>query len=728
MAGGRAMSGWGEIWLVVGFAMHLAGAAAASIGAVWIWSRGDGDRPDRLAVIAALVLSAGWCVTVAAFGPLSLSTQSMEIARNCAWIAALYRLFAADGRHQTLRPIRPVIAALAFVELLQIVLLTVGARYGGDTQIAALVFQLSAMFRIMVAVGILMLVHNLYVGAAHTTRSALRWTGAALAAMWAFDLNFYTIGYLGKAMPAELSALRGLVMAAVVLPLVIGSARSNVAIRIRPSRTVAFQSLSLLLIAAYLLFMVGIAQSLSMLGSEFGRLTQVGFTVAASVVALLWLPSHRLRGWVRVTAVKHLFQHRYDYRAEWLRFTRTIGKSGEGKGAEAQSLQERVIQSLADITDSPSGVLFRPKDTGNDTGHDTGGDRGRDIGALELAARWSWPGLDIPANPIPAGLARLFVEETFILDIDDLRNGRDQHGEGALCPDWLRDTTKAWAMVPLLHFDRLVGVVLLGRPPASRRLDWEDFDLLRVVGQQLASYLAEQSGQQALMESARFDDFNRRIAFVMHDIKNLASQMSLLARNAERHAENPAFRADMLVTLRNSADKLNGLLARLNHYGPTDTRKRAAVDLAALAQGLCRRHASPGAVRIAQAQTCRVMADPEALEQALVHLVQNAVDASADGVPVTLAVLARDGSARIEIVDQGAGMSPEFVRDGLFKPFVSSKNSGFGIGAFEAREIIRSMGGRLDVETREGVGSRFIVGFPILQIDADKTHSQLKVA
>ncbi|MCP5396936.1 MAG: hypothetical protein H6918_09430 [Sphingomonadaceae bacterium] len=115
--------------------------------------------------------------------------------------------------------------------------------------------------------------------------------------------------------------------------------------------------------------------------------------------------------------------------------------------------------------------------------------------------------------------------------------------------------------------DRLLGVVVLARPPVPRALDWEDFDLLKLVGRQLASYLAEQAGEQALMDASQFDEFNRRIAFVMHDIKNLASQLGLLARNAERHADKPEFRADMLVTLRNSADKLNMLLARLNRYG-----------------------------------------------------------------------------------------------------------------------------------------------------------------
>jgi hypothetical protein len=156
-----------------------------------------------------------------------------------------------------------------------------------------------------------------------------------------------------------------------------------------------------------------------------------------------------------------------------------------------------------------------------------------------------------------AASVAFFEQHGFIVDLDEVRAGTDHQGERARVPGWLVEDREAWALVPLLHFERLVGMVVLGRPPVTRQLDWEDFDLLRVVGQQLASYLAENNGQVALLEANRFDEFNRRIAFVMHDIKNLASQLSLLSRNAERHAENPAFRADMLVTLRNSTDKLN---------------------------------------------------------------------------------------------------------------------------------------------------------------------------
>ena len=103
----------------------------------------------------------------------------------------------------------------------------------------------------------------------------------------------------------------------------------------------------------------------------------------------------------------------------------------------------------------------------------------------------------------------------------------------------------------------------------------------------------------------------------------------------------------------------------------------------------------------------------EALDQALVHLVQNAVDASEADSAVMIEAYSDGVSGKVTVIDNGCGMSPQFLRNGLFKPFVSSKTGGFGIGAFEARELIRSMGGRLDVQSREGLGSRFTVSLPL---------------
>ncbi len=680
------------IWSGVGYWSHFGAAVVCAILATWVGS-GRKLGAARKGACTALALTAAWALTAAAFTPLSFWALLAESARNLGWLFLLYRLFASDGRHTAIQPIRPVLFLLAFIEALQPALLLARWHMVAFTGMSGVVFQTEVILHLLVTVGALLLVHNLYVGASASHRGGMRWPAAALAALWVVDLNYYTVAYLSNGVSGELAALRGIVVACAAILLAVGVNRAGRGdLRFMPSRAVTFQTLSLFVIGSYLLLMVVIARSLTMIGGDLARLTQVGFLFTASVVALLWLPSERLRRWLKVTALKHLFQHRYDYRAEWLRLTRTIGRAGP----EAPPLQERVVQALADITESPSGLLLLPGESGG----------------MVLAARWKWPGIDVPAEAMDAKSAAFFSRGTFICDLDDIRAGANRHGEADAVPAWLVEEEEAWAMVPLQHYDRLTGLVVLTRPPVVRKLDWEDFDLLRVVGQQLASYMAEQAGQEALSEANRFDEFNRRIAFVMHDIKNLASQLSLLARNAEKHVEKPAFRADMLITLRNSADKLNTLLARLGRYGAHGGEKLQPLALDECVEHVVTRYAATYPVLLVEREACMVEAQREGLEQALVHLVQNAVDASQDNAPVFLRVKVDGLYGLVEIVDSGVGMSPDFIRSRLFKPFVSSKQGGFGIGAFEARELIAAMRGRLDVESREGLGTRFFLRLP----------------
>ena len=675
-------------WQLAGFFLYLAGADASAIAAVWLARKPDAAMPHRTAMLVALAATALWCVATAALGPQHVLAGLIEVARNLALIWMVYRLFAADGRHQSMGPVRPVVAALVLVEALQLVLVLVADRYALAPQGALRVLEIGATLHIMSAVGALVLVHNLYVGAAPATRQVLRWPAAALTVFWGYELNLFTVAYFGGGL-TELTVLRGMVAGGVATALVFGGSATAQGRRLSPSRAVAFRTLSLAVIGGYLLLMAALSYSLSAFGEGVQRLTQVGFLFAAAVVALLWLPSRKLRAWWRVTLVKHLFQHRYDYRAEWLRFTRTMGHGG----APGEALPQRAIRALADVADSPSGLLLTPDEDG----------------ALVLAARWRWPEIAVPAVAVPAGRTEAIERDELIVDIEQA----SRTGEAAPLPAWLDPAHGVWALVPLLHFDKLQGVIVLARPAVPRRLDWEDFDLLRVVGRQLASYLAEKAGQEALMEARQFDEFSRRIAFVMHDVKNLASQLSLLARNAERHADNPDFRADMLVTLRNSADKLNALLARLGRYGAGGGARRERIDLREMAGRVRARLAAADRIVASTPGEVAVVADAEALEQALIHLAQNALDASDPEQPIQL-VVASDGlRGRIEVIDSGHGMSADFVREGLFKPFVSSKPSGFGIGAFEARELVRAMDGRIEIESREGAGTRFSISLPL---------------
>lgn len=681
-----------HVAVIAGSVAHAGGAVAASAVTAWLAARRSRFGPAGFMLVLAMALTAGWSLAVVAMGSGSTSAGIMETVRNLAWLGAIYRLFASDGRHTGLKPIRPLLIVLAVVEALHLaidLLVAPAARGSAESEIA---FGFMVMFRLLVTVGGLVLVHNLYAGGSRQSRAWLRWPAAGLGALWLVDLNFYTIAYLSEAWPADLAAVRGASVIALAVLLMIGASKDREALRFRPSRAVTFQTFSLLVIGAYLLGMIAIAQWLSLVGGNFARLMELAFLIVASAIAILVLPSRRMRGWLKVMLSKHFFLHRYDYREEWLRFTRTIGGSGDA----ALPLGERVVQAVADVADSPAGLLL------------TLGEEGE----LALAARWRWSVIDVPAVAIPAASASFFQREEYVADLDGWRAGRNERGEGAAIPEWLRDEARAWALVPLIHYERLVGLVVLARPPMPRRFDWEDFDLLRLVGRQAASYLAENAVQEALAEAGRFDDFHRRIAFVMHDIKNLASQLSLLARNAEVHADKPAFRADMLLTLKNSSDKLNTLLARLSRYGGGVVDRITEVAASDIARSAVDRFRGTHNVMLVETHECLVLANREALEQVLVHLIQNGIDASPANSPVFLGLTCDGIYARFEVVDSGTGMSPDFVRSRLFKPFVSSKPGGFGIGAFEARELVRAMQGRLEVESREGLGSRFVVRIP----------------
>lgn len=672
---------------MMAFVIYGSAAIVCAVSTLLVLKGGYTERRDRGATAIALTITTGWCGMVAAFGPASAWPQALEILRNIAWIYALFRHFANDGRDEQLRLVRQVVSALITVEALQFVLLAL-EWHGTEVEVGALL-------RMLVAVGTLFLVHNLYGGASAASRSLLAWNSAGFALLWLFELNLYTVAYLSSDSVGGLYLLRGVVTPFVAVAFAIGATQDARELSFRPSRAVTLSTLSLVVLSIYFIAMVALANGVARLSGDLARVVQVAFLLLAATVALLWLPSPKVRATARAMALKHLFKHRYDYREEWLRFTRTIGSSA-GKGA---TLNERAIQSLADITDSSAGLLFLPGDDGS----------------MQLASRWHWPTLEVPSCALPHSIVRFIQQDAPVLALDEARAGVNPFGERALIPAWLLEAHDAWALVPLMHGERLVGAVVLARPLSARRLDWEDYDLLGVAGQQVASYLSEQAGLEALQDAASFEEFHRRMAFVMHDIKNLSSQLGLLARNAERHADNPAFRKDMLLTLRNSADRLNAMVSRLGRYGGKNTPSLEPIDLRALADRIAHRFSAERTVVCSGESACTSTGNTELLEQALIHLVQNAIEASPTDTSVALEVRSSGLRGTISVVDSGEGMSAHFMRTGLFRPFVSTKPNGFGIGVCEARDHIRGMGGRLEVESREGIGSRFTVSLPLVE-------------
>jgi putative PEP-CTERM system histidine kinase len=667
------------IWVHALVALLFSGVAVAQV-----------RRPTRLLparlLIAALVLTALWALSIAGLGMDDAALPLIGCLRSIAWLvvlAVLGREGAPAIRHWRLSAYVATAACMVLAALL-----SSGQAVLAADPAARVIGSAALAVRMLATAAALVLAHRVQLEQSETERGGRQLLVMALAAMWSIDLLAVLVAWLGGGWPAKLTLVRGLAIMAVA-PMIAVAAHRDGNWTLRMSRAVALRAVLAAAGVACALVIAAATTLLSTIGGDHARMVQTAFVfgTAAALLAIVCTPW--LRAWARVVVAKHLFDHRYDYRASWMRFTDTLGAPGEG----AAPLAVRVVKSIADLTDSPAGLLLA-----------------LDGDTLVSDADWRWEG-EVPAEAADVALVRHLEATGRIVDLDIVRDGTAPADEIAAIPAWLIAATAGWALVPLLHGGRLVGAIVLGRPPLARALDWEDFDLLGVAGRQVASYLAEDRAHAALAEAQRFEEFNRRFAFIMHDLKNLVSQLALVARNAERHAENPAFRADMIATLRDSSQRMGTLLTRLSQHGGTTAETVRAVDVRALADRLADARRAQHPIRVTGDATVWAMADVAALDTALAHLVQNAVEASAAGEPVTIAVTQGE-MVTIEVTDRGCGMSAPFVRDELFKPFVSRKPAGFGIGAFEARQLLTAMGGRLSVDSREGEGSRFTIALP----------------
>src|SRR5690606_14395707 len=274
----------------------------------------------------------------------------------------------------------------------------------------------------------------------------------------------------------------------------------------------------------------------------------------------------------------------------------------------------------------------------------------------------------------------------------------------------------AWLIVPLSTSRELVGFVLLHTARTSLDVDWEVNDLLKTAGRQAAGFIAQMQATEALLEARKFDAFNRMSAFVVHDLKNIITQLSLMVKNAERHRDNPEFQQDMLLTVEHSVERMRQLMLQLR-AGATPVAGTFGVNLAAIIRRIQKDKAGQEPVPVLTLQE-GIMArgHEERIERVIGHVIQNALDATpADGrIEVLLDV--HEGMAGVEIKVTGQGMSPEFARDRLFKPFQTTKDARMGIGAYESFQYVQELGGRIEVDSALNVSTRVTMAVPLFEI------------
>ncbi len=662
---------------VYGVALHAAAGAAYTflLLLLLLSKRASRTRTVLAAACAATVVWAGTAALGSGFG-FGLGASCVELIGIGAWCAFLLHLLyrQAAGDPSSWRGLAGGGLAIALAVLV----------FAWRDPAAPLG---EAAARLALSIYGVLLTENLY----RNTSAELRWNinllTIGLGGMFVYGVVLYADALMFRRLSPVLWDGRSIALLMATPLLAVAAARNRAwAIDIHVSRTVVFHTTTLVASGVFLLALALTAEVFRVAGPGWGVLAEMTLLIGGiTAIAVLFVSGSARSRLTRILA-ENFYSYRYDYRREWLKCIEIL-TAAPGHGG----LQTRIIKAVAEIADSPAGVLWA---------------RDRDGAAFQWAGSWNRPAVAVP-EPASGPFVALFRDGAAIVELERLD----------VQPRWLGEVAQAWIAVPLAQQDHIIGFVVLARPRAPLKLDGEARDLLRIVACQAATHLAEQQSAQALGETRQLAEYSKRFAFALHDMKNVASQLAMIVQNAPLHRGVPEFHEDVLATVQAAHDRMNRVL--------TNLRSRQLPQIGGLIMPIALIKQEVAALRLRDmaialehdGYSAAVAMDADDFRSVIVHLCENAFEASPGSV--TLRVRHEPLRIVIDIIDQGAGMSPEFIRDQLFQPFASTKREGLGIGTYQARELLRAAGGDLLVTSRPGSGTTMHILLPCIGCNAE---------
>lgn len=659
-------------------------------------------------LLVSMLISSGWALTsvnIALHNEAYLFTyHSFEIFRYIALYVFLLKLFEgasagvkqqSNRYHKFIRCTLPQCVGLAVLlllnEALSFVYLFPGQYITGIIGMMALSL-----------IG-LVIVEQLFRNTSVRHQWATKYLFLGIGGIFAYDFYMYTDALLFRTVDQNLWVTRGLVHILAVPMLVISSARiKNWSLNIFVSRDIVLGSTVVLGGGLYLLIMTGAGYYIREFGGSWGEVIRVIFFILAFISLFIILSSARLRAQIKVFLGKHFYKNKYDYRSEWLRLTEDLNDTTQSK-----EHYRTAIKAMANIVEARAGLLWLRDERG----------------LYKNVDAWKSKSLE---NSIDAdsSLINFLTKKKYVINISEFDTRLDEYS-GLLLPEWLVGIEGRWLLVPLYDSNMLLGFVVLANPLIKRSINWEDRDLLKTAAKQIASYLTVLATSAQLAEAKQFEVFTRLSAYMVHDLKNIAAELELVAVNAKKHAGNPEFIEDAFATVENTAGDINRLLEQLRNRR-TQNEKKVVVDLVGLVQDIVasKQRSQPAPKLQVLSEAGLVPLEKGRLSNVLAHLIDNAQQATDDEGEVILTLSTSDDMRTVEIKDSGHGMSDEFIRDRLFKPFDTTKgNAGMGIGMYESREFIRYLGGDVYVQSQPGKGSIITLHIPLHSTEGDENNN-----
>lgn len=473
--------------------------------------------------------------------------------------------------------------------------------------------------------------------------------------------------------------------------------------KVTVSRYILYRSVTALVVGGYLIIIGLIGMEVKYLGISFGRSAAVFAAFAAGIFTVILLLSAQFRREVKVFISKNFFDGKHDYREVWLSFTGRLERC-----RTLREIEDSVLRTFIDAFGLGGAALYLLN---------------RERGVHVLSSSHAVPD-KVKEVRLSDGLVSYFLDRKRVLD----------PGDGEYAPSGgeaeFFSRTGASLAVPLALNGELEGFVLLGKRLSHEKLTYEDFDLMKTLAKQSSLALSIFRLSEELAQARAVAAMARMSSFVIHDLKNLASTLSLVLENSRYHIDDPDFQKDMVSTVGNTLSRMLEIIRRLKSAPDKGALKPEPGDLHEMAMDVAREisKANRRGTAIECGGTpviCRV--DAEEMRKVITNLLLNSIEATDERGVIGIETGRSGGYAFIRAKDNGCGMSKSFIQTALFRPFMTTKSRGLGIGLFQCRQIVEAHEGRIEVESAEGEGSIFTVYLPLYPPLAETVESRVLV-
>ncbi|MCK9417971.1 MAG: PEP-CTERM system histidine kinase PrsK [Nitrospirae bacterium] len=628
-------------------------------------------------------------VNFATFKQISLYLEAL-LPGSVLFLAFIY------GRQRPFNALSKVrigfMAALVMFPLAIVVLVGSDLSYSPDFQNERILFLGNPGYwyyiGIMVSLIVALASVEITLTATHgISRDRMKFEAVGIMSLLAVLIFYYSQGLLYRTINMNLVPIRSGVFIIAALLIIYSHAFRGSGTRVSISRHILYRSITLLVVGIYLLGLGLVGEGMRYYGGAFGRDLTIILAFVGAILLLTMLLSQRVRRRAKVYINKHFYAgNKHDYREEWIKLTGRFSLC-----ASLSDVQDAILTVFTETFGVSGASLY--------------------LESREYRRYTRVSELSMPMSPVEIRISEelyhYFAQRERVLNLTD--------GEFQLSATELLTLSRAgaWLVIPLISNKKVIGLAMFRGQIVPELLIYDDFDLMKVLARQAAQAITNLRLSEEIIEMRAMAAVSKVSTFVIHDLKNLTTSLSLCLDNAEEHIGNPDFQKDAISTIRNTLFKMKSLMQRLKSIPEKIMLDSEVKNIDRLSRDVVAEFLKVRPKRILyNGEPAFSRVDGEEIKKVIVNLIQNALDASNEKGMVKVETLKENGSVCIRVSDTGTGMTEDYVKNHLFRPFRTTKETGLGIGLYQCRQIVDAHEGKIEVKSEVGKGTVFTICLP----------------